>query len=281
MTQAAQAHGQLQRLQLPSLRELPARLKSVQPILSWRKRRYERLFASTSRWRGLHRGLYRSFAEARRHAPPALSTEYSLDHESFARQARIESFDYPAMLWLARALPTARSLFDLGGHVGLHFFAYRRYLQYPAGLRWIVCERPEVVSLGQNMCRTRDAAGLSFVTDWAEADGSDVLLSSGCVQFLEERLWRSMAALAQPPTHVILNKLPLYDLDSCVTLQNTGRSFSPCWLLNRLELLREFAQLGYRLVDEWSCPGRALEIPFHAEHSVPEFSGLYLRRELG
>src|SRR6185436_10542904 len=106
-----------QRRRLPVVRALSTRVKQFTPVRALRRKRYERLFANTKTWRGLQHGLYRSFAEARRAAPRALPTGYILEDERFFAGARLETYDYPVMLWLAQLLPGAHRLFDFGGHV--------------------------------------------------------------------------------------------------------------------------------------------------------------------
>jgi putative methyltransferase (TIGR04325 family) len=275
----ASSPAQARRPSLDDVRAALAHLANVAPILRWRKKRYERKFASTREWRGLQRGLYVSFAEARRHAPAVQAKDYVTDDEWYAKTANIETFDYPVIFWLSTLLPEIRTVFDLGGHVGVHFYGYRPYLTVPAALRWTVCEQPQVVDLARSLHPDHESHGLSFATDWASAEGSDVLLSAGCIQYLETPLATSLGEMRKPPQHLLLNKLPLYDRSTRVTLQNTGRSFTPCWMFERKALVADLERLGYRVVDEWSCPRRGLEIPFHADHTIKMFTGLYLKHE--
>ena len=113
-----------------------------------------------------------------------------------ARRNRIFSYDYPVLFWLKPLLADRLSIFDLGGHVGVHYYAYRRYLEYPKDLRWQVCEMPAVIAAGEAIRRDEDAPGLSFTTEFRDADGADVMLAAGVVQYLERSLPTQLAELA-------------------------------------------------------------------------------------
>lgn len=259
---------------------LAQRVISQPPVRDLRERLYRRRFARTSQWKGLHYGLYRSFAEARADAPAdGKPVGYVLDDEWFANRATaIASHDYPVLFHLAPIMPAMRVMFDYGGHFGVHYIAYKQYLTYPAQLRWIVSEQPDVVAKGEELRRQQGLNQLSFVTDFAASDGADALLSAGCIQFIEQPFVEQLAALAQPPRHVFLNKVSIVDRETRVTLQNTGWSFTPCWLFNRDEMVAGMRALGYELRDAWRCLERSLTVPFHPEYTIPHFSGFYFAR---
>jgi putative methyltransferase (TIGR04325 family) len=266
-------------LTTPTLDEALRQIAAIPTVRELRQRRYERSFARMDGWRNLHRGLYRSFDEARASAPDLRQVGYELDDDWYAAQATaIAAHDYPVLFWLERLMPELRTIFDLGGHVGVHYHAYAQRLRYPADLTWTVCELPHVVARGEALKQQRPAPQLRFVSDFGAGDGASLLLSAGCLQFMERPLGTMLAGLRQIPTHVILNKVPVYDLPTRVTLQNTGRSFTPCWLFNRDQFLRPLQTLGYEVIDSWSVPDRSLRIPFHPEHRIDAFSGFYLRR---
>jgi putative methyltransferase (TIGR04325 family) len=267
-------------MSLPQLVEGAARrLGRVPPVLALRKLKYERTFARSRGWRNLHRGLYASFAEARAAIPSTEQAGYQLDDGWYEDDtSALATHDYPALFWLSRLLPSASRLFDFGGHVGVHFYTYRRYLELTEQLRWTVCELPSVVARGEALKLKRGARHLSFVTSFAEADDAQVFLSAGCVQFVEMPLPQMLRTLGKPPEHLVLNKLPLYDRETRVTLQNTGSGFSPCWLFNKREFTECLSRLGYVVLDEWECPDRSLHVPFHPEYAVPRMRGLALRR---
>lgn len=260
-------------------RSVVHRVGALGPVRDLRERLYRREFARTAQWKGLHLGVFDSFAQARAAAPVGgHPVGYALDDDWFAAGAvRICSHDYPILYWLAPLMPSVKVLFDYGGHVGVHYVAYRPHLTYAPTLRWIVGEQPEVAAKGAQLCREKGLTQIEFVTDFSGAEGADVLLSAGCIHFVETPFISQLAAVKRRPRHVLLNKVPIYDKETRVTLQNTGRSFSPCWIYNRAELVASMTALGYELVDQWDCPERSLHIPFHADYSVQRYSGLYFR----
>ena len=228
----------------------------------------------------LFRGIYRSFAEAARDAPRR--AEQTFDNDESAQMLaddrfRICPFDYPVMFWLARLLPGCRRLFDWGGHVGISYFGYRPYLDYPPDLSWLVCDVPAVVSLGSRIAAQEGAPGLRFTSSLEELQQADILLAAGSLHFIEDPFAPLESAATLPP-HVLLNKVPAYDLPSAVTLHNMGSAFCPYHLFNRAELVSRFERLGYRLADEWTSPDLGCRIPFFPRHSIPAYSGFHFAK---
>ena len=228
----------------------------------------------------LFRGLYPSFVAAARDVPPGGLSSY--DNAPSARRVLDEWLgvfpnDYPVLFWLARLLRERSSVFDWGGNVGLKYFAYRRYIDYPAGLRWIVGEVPAVVELGKDVARDEGASALEFATGLERIAEADVMLAAGVVQFVDDPFARLSEAPALPE-HLIFNKVPVYEMPSAVTLHNMGTAFSPYHLFNRSAFVAAAERLGYRLVDEWKSPDVACEIPFYARYSIGAYSGFYFVR---
>lgn len=250
------------------------RVKDSAPVLALRKRLYDRRFAATHEWRNLARGIFDGFDAARKSAPASMPVGYVLDDEAYAQNTSIEPHDYPALFWLRSELERGTTLLDFGGHVGLQYFAYARYVAYASSTRWIVSEQAHVAALGRELAKDREAPHLSFVEDMTGL-APDIFFSAGCLQSVEESLPSILGRLARRPVHVFLNKLPLYDRETRVTLQNTGRSYTPCRLYNTRELVASIETLGYQLVDRWRCLDRSIHIPFHSQYDVPTYSGLY------
>jgi putative methyltransferase (TIGR04325 family) len=248
-----------------------------------RKREYDKEFAGDCF--GCNRGVFRSFAEAAATAPK--TKRFGFDLPEFARAdifsdrlTGIFPYDYPVLFWLKSLLAPGATIFDLGGHVGIHFYAYAPYLVYPPGMRWIVCDVAEVATVGARMAASRSAEALTFTTRVADADGADVLVSAGALQFVESPpLATTLGGLARRPSHLLLNKLPLYDGDSFVTLQNGGPHFIAQHIFNRDAFISAITSVGYRLMDAWADPMHSCFVPFHPERSVPVYSGLYFRAE--
>lgn len=261
-------------MEVPFLGSARRRLRDSAPVVALRRELYERRFAGTQQWRNLARGLYGSFAEARADAPTTLPTGYLLDDDEFERRTAIEAHDYPAMFWLRPHVERGCTLLDFGGHVGLQYRLYQRYLRYPPTLRWIVAEQPAVVARGRAALAAQPAPHLSFTDDPA-AEPVDVLFTAGCIQSVEEPLPALIGRLPRRPAAVLINKLPLVEAPTRVTLQNTGRSFTPVWLYQDAAFVASMTAIGYRLVDRWRCPERHMTVPFHPDYRVDAFAGLY------
>lgn len=259
------------------------RLKHFGPIRRWREQRHLKHFFSDDAYASSY-GVFESFDEARRWLPPsrefdepALQTEYER-----VRMHRLYSYDYPVLFWLADAFSRgARSVYDLGGSVGVHFHAYRKVLRYPDPLRWQVCEVPAVCTIGREIARREDTPALQFTEalDPARID-SDIWLSCGALQYIEGgRPAQLLAKAAKMPGHILLNKMPLYRGADFVTAQNLGAgSFAPYYVYNDADVIDEIEQAGYRLVDRWDVPERQLYVPDHPERAIRKFSGLYFQR---
>lgn len=253
------------------------RVADVPLIRNLRQVRYEYQFR---RWPGAFRGVYASFDQAVRTAPPG---KIGYDHPELASAYRNRldpiTSEYPVMFWLQCALDRgARRVFDYGGHVGLAYHAFRGRMQYPSDLAWRVCDLPNMVEQGRELAHQRDARGLTFTTEPTEADGFDVLFSQGALQYMERPLATLLGALSRPPAHLLLNQVPLAEGPGFVTLQNTIVAYTPYRIFSRSEFVSSLQALGYELVDSWRTPELAVHIPFHPTHVVESYSGVYLRR---
>lgn len=252
------------------------RLGHLPGVLSLRRRWYAHQFRT---WPGAYCGVYSSFAEAARAAPETLPQGFDApvmaglyDH----LLDRIWACDYPSLWWLERALPEAKCLFDFGGHIGVSFYGFSRYLPLPGDFRWIVCDVPAVIDRGRELATLRRAAGLEFTADFKQAAQADVLHASGSLQFLEESLGSMLDRLERRPKHLLLNKLPLHHR-AFVTLQHTVHAYNPYRVFNRGEFIGDLEKRGYELVDQWDDPDRSCVVPLHPEAAVLKYSGLYLR----
>lgn len=242
--------------------------------------RYEREFA-TARQANLFRGIFASAAEAAASAPAGLELGY--DHPDPAslyreRLSRVYPTDYPVLFWLRNILGEVRTVFDLGGHVGVARYAYDRYLDFPADLSWQVCDVPAVVEAGRKLAVERGARGLLFTTDRADASAADLYHGAGVLQYLEEPLAELLGALAVKPRHVIINLCAFTDGEPFVTLQNIGTAFCPYIIHRRADVFAGMEELGYRLVDEWTNPGKSCVLPLDPGHSLPHYVGACFKR---
>ncbi len=232
------------------------------------------------------RGVYSSFEEAQRSVPKGYKAGYSQpeidQHHSVAQLTAnsevggFNSIDYPILLWLKSSFANHSSVFDLGGNVGLAYYGYRKYLNYPHDLRWVVCEIPEIATAGEELAREQNVQNLFFTTEFAKADGSEILLTCGTLQYLDATLAELIDQLKTKPRHLLINHVPFYDGEPFITLQNIGYAVCPYRIQNRTEFINSLVSLGYKLTDSWEI-NRTCFIPFHPGRFVRAYHGFYFQ----
>ncbi|MFM6005971.1 MAG: methyltransferase, TIGR04325 family, partial [Sphaerospermopsis kisseleviana] len=167
---------------------------------------------------------------------------------------QIASYDYPVLFWFRKILDQNSSppptIFDFGGNVGTHYYTYSHFLDYSHELKWLVCDVPQIVKAGQELADERNV-DLQFTTEFAEANAKQIFIASGSIQYVQSL---SLSLLSKPPVHLLINRLPLYDGKSFVTLQNGGKVFYPQYVFNRKEFIDSLSELG----DHTSIPAHRL-----------------------
>lgn len=227
------------------------------------------------------RGVYASFAEAAAAAPAIKPIGYELAnsagwYEEKFTQVGLE--DYPVLFWLKHALASCRSLFEIGGHVGEAYYAFRRLLEYPTDMQWTVLDVPSIASEGAELAKVKGANGLRFCADTENVSPADIVLAVGALQYFEGPvLVDVIRKMKHSPRHVIINNTPIYDGAGYITLQNIGSVYCPYRIFNRGELVDAIEKEGYRFVDSWSKP-RPVHIPGHPDKSFTGYCGLYFQR---
>jgi putative methyltransferase (TIGR04325 family) len=244
-------------------------------LLLAHKRRFDR----AKGYRRLFCGLYPDWATAMRDVPRDRPLGY--DNEPSAgrlidERCQVYPSDYPILFWLQKLLPELRAVFDWGGNVGMSYYGFRRYIDYPEALRWVINDVPAVVALGRKIAAEEGARSLVFTTGFEELAQADLLLAAGCLQLIEDP-WTPLRTASQLPRHLLINKLPVFDHRSAVTLHNMGTAIMPYHLFNRVEFVASLEDLGYRLIDSWTNP-YGCRIPLHPSHSIAAYSGFYFRR---
>jgi putative methyltransferase (TIGR04325 family) len=248
-------------------------------LQNWRRRQ----FFSEAGF-GSYFGLFKSFAEARDWLPASPEFDHAALADEYVnvRTKKVFAYDYPVMWWLERAFRNgATKVLDIGGSVGVHFYAYRRYFDMPGGLSWRVVEVPAIASIGREMARRAEAGALNFADSLAPAlNGNDIWIAAGSLHYLENaRPGDLLQRCEARPRHVLLNKLPLCDGEDYVTAQNIGAGcFAPLHVYNRRCFIDEVEALGYTLKDQWEVPERSIYLPGFSERCIPAFSGLYFAR---
>lgn len=265
-----------------SLATVKGRVKRIPAVRDWLSARRFEHFLSPSGFASFY-GVFGSFEEARQHLPA--SREF--DSEATAslmneRLHRLYPYDYPVLYWLREAfLEGATSVFDIGGSVGVHFHAYQRILRYPEGLRWLVSEVPTAAAAGRDLAHRLGVPNLSFVDRLDTSDvRAQVWISAGALQYIEDGdLGLLLDACPQPPTYLLLNKLPIHDGEDFVVAQNVGPgAYSPTYVYNRARFVASIEARGYALVDTWQVRERDFYLPGHPDKCFSAFTGLFFRR---
>ena len=257
-------------------------LLNLPGIRWWRKRRFDAAFAEG--WAGSHRGIFETFDQARQSAPPTKPVGFDNAGPAAMYQewhSRTRPSDYPVLFWLAEWLRAgARRVFDLGGHVGISYYAFGPYLRFDPGLRWTVLEVEATRRAGAALALERGVdAQLSFVSELSAASGADILLAAGSLQFIDgPGLGTSLRSLKERPRWVLINKTPLTPGKTFVTLQNASTAFVPCRITNADEFIADLTGAGYRLVDRWENADMGCLLPMEPERSVRCHSGLAFER---
>jgi putative methyltransferase (TIGR04325 family) len=253
-------------------------LRSAPVIGSLLRWRYKRVW-STPRGADTWFGEYPSFAAASAAAPRGSSLGYDQPSttELYEHLAdRINDTDYPVLFWLARTVDATSHLFDLGGHSGFKYYAYRRYLPVMPR-RWTVSDVPAVVAAGAERARERGETALQFTSEPRDANGVDVLVTQGTLQYIETPFAAIIGGLARKPRHIIINKTPMAPEREYITLQNIGVTYCPYRIAREGDLAESLVGVGYELVDTWeNASDFRKELPFTRATRVRWF-GHYLR----
>ncbi|MCC6245611.1 MAG: methyltransferase, TIGR04325 family [Gemmatimonadaceae bacterium] len=253
---------------LPAIFNLP-------PLRAMRKARFQRRFA-TPAGGGACRGVFNTFADAARSAPPTAAVGYDSPDAGAMYRDRLDRLfpsDYPAVYWLRRWGTSLQHVVDLGGHVGVSYYAFRVYLEPSTLPAWTVCDVPAVVTAGRALAVQRDAADLSFVERLDECAAASVLFAAGSLQYLEQPLPELLHQLPALPPFVLVNKLPTHATRTFVTLQHIGVGYCPYRITAADALIEQLAPLGYRLLDRWSNPDLTCVVPFEDDTAPISYSG--------
>jgi putative methyltransferase (TIGR04325 family) len=234
-------------------------------------------------------GIFDTFEQARAAAPPTKNIGYNDPHLAKKYQQMLEehnwensnkiirSCDYPMLFWLKSILTAdCHRIIDFGGNVGVHYYAYSRYLNYPTNLEWTICDVPEIITVGREVAVSRSTTQLVFTSDLDSFNAKDIFIAAGSIQYVEN-IAATLERQSQKPRHLLINRLPLYDGERFVTLQNGGEVFYPQFVFNQSDFIDSIEQIGYEIIDFWEDKNTACYIPYHPNRSVSSYSGLYAR----
>lgn len=258
-------------------RDVVTTLRSAPVIGALLRRRYRRTW-TTPGGADTWFGDYPSFAAAAAAAPEGATLGYdqSSTTELYEHLSdRINDTDYPVLFWLLRTVDATSHVFDLGGHSGFKFYAYRRYLPVMPR-RWTVSDVPAVVAAGAERARARGETALQFTSDPRDASGVDVLVTQGTLQYIETPFGEIVGGLAEKPRHIIINKVPMAPERAYITLQNIGVTYCPYRIDREGAIADSLVALGYELVDSWENADFRKQLPFTTATRI-RWLGYYLR----
>lgn len=225
--------------------------------------------------------LYESLDDANACAARYLAKSHS-DPANLALHLQLaeslRNSDYPVLFHLRPLVQTHRTLFDLGGNTGNLFYSYRRHCPLPDDFRWTLYDLPETLAVAARIAEERGAGPMLRSTARLEdAAESAILLASGSAHYFEPSLPEMLARLPRRPLHVLLNRTPLIEGPTAITIQDAGHVMLGCKLFNVDAIVSGMEQLGYEVVDRWSVPELSVRIPLYPERSAPSYSGFYFR----
>jgi putative methyltransferase (TIGR04325 family) len=223
----------------------------------------------------LFMGSFASFAEAECGVPTTKLVGYDNPETTRLYSPQIYFYDYPGLFWLSRSIDAGLTrIFDLGGHVGIKYYAFRRVVNYPDNLHWTVCDVPSVVASGQALAMQREvSAQLDFTTDYRDASGVDVLYASGSLQYLPKRIDAILSELPVKPRRIILNTTAVHPERTIFTLNSIGVAVCPYRIEHHDELLAALTRSGYKKRDSWRNEGKPIEVPFVDGGDKPYYAG--------
>lgn len=156
-------------------------IKTLPGISHLLQRRYERYFAEGVNT-NLFRGVFQTFEEAQASAPQTKGVGYDNSEPAKMYREYMEYLtlqDYPFLFWLEKFVTGPMKLLDLGGHIGVKYYAYRRYLAQHGMLNWRVCDVPAVAQEGEQLAREMKVENLSFTSDYESINDADIVFASG------------------------------------------------------------------------------------------------------
>ena len=260
------------------LRGLARTARTLPGIYHWRRAAYIKRFRDNLR-SNMFLGVFDTFEEAAASAPATRPVGYDNPQSASMyvsdEYMRMQPHDYPAALWLARSLHEGhRGIADLGGSVGIKFYAFSRVVDYPSDMRWTVIEVPAVVKAGVELSDTHGGGPrLMFCESRAAIDGAETLIASGSLQYLPRTLADILRSWEAMPRRIIVNATPLHESRSFYTLNSIGTAFCPYRVSSRAEFVAELSDLGYSLRDEWRRAGKLLRLPFDPGYGDVPYCG--------
>jgi putative methyltransferase (TIGR04325 family) len=236
---------------------------------------YGRKFA-VARNTHLFHGYFLSQSAAQNAVPKTRSLGYDNSDSAklYTERLQIDDYDYPALFWIKDSFDRGlRQVVDLGGSIGIKFYAFSSSTKFPTDISWTVVDVPSVVEEGRRFAVTHAApSNLRFSTS-IPSNGVDVLYVSGALQYLPQTLREILEVRQELPRRIVINTAALHDSKSFFTLNNIGTAICVYRIHERSTFVKEIESLGYSLRDSWLNVGKKMTIPFELGLDIENYSG--------
>lgn len=230
----------------------------------------------------LFEGVYSTFDEAQQAIPADVNASYDNREtiERYVRRQDLEEYDYQPLFWIGESFREGlRTVADVGGSVGIKYYAFAKFISIPDDATWCVIDVPAAVMLGRDIARNHDPpTHLVFTDAITDADGADVLLCLGSLQFLPQTLGEILQSLTKKPHRIVVNTTPIHETRSFFTLHSMGTGICPYRIVARNAFIDAVCAAGYRLRHQWRNLNKDMRLPFRAEYDVAHFSGFCFDR---
>jgi putative methyltransferase (TIGR04325 family) len=233
-----------------------------------------------NRSQNLFFGVHDSWAQAEQAAHVFGAVGY--DHDStvdlYAERTRKDPHDYPALYWLLRSMHEGhRSVFDVGGNIGIKYLAFKDALAPYTDLTWRVQDVTSVVEHGRVLARERgDGSRLEFTDRFEDGEGIDLLYASGVLQYLPQTLGELLGRYRQLPRRIVINTTAIHPEREFYTVNSIWTAFCPYRVQTQARLIQGLSSLGYRLREAWINPDKPLVMPYQPALSLSHYSGYCL-----
>ena len=225
-------------------------------------------------------GVYPTWEEAVRASEAYGTSGYdnTASAELYLERLYIASYDYPALYWITRSLMDGlRSVMDVGGSVGIKYYAFKKELSAWPDLRWVVQDVPAVAERGRKFAAEKGEAGkLDFIDDFAKGDGVDVVYASGVLQYLPKTLPELLAGYKTKPRRIVINTAAIHPEREFFTVNSIGTAFCPYRIQTAQRLVKDLESMGYVLREDWRNIGKKMTIPWKPEFSLSDYCGYCL-----
>ncbi len=230
-----------------------------------------------NRDQNLFHGVFDSFDAAAVCAASCGVTGY--DNEASAAlyldHMRVDAHDYPAMFWLGKSfLEGMRNVFDVGGSIGIKYYAFAKTMPLPGNVAWTVADVPAVVAKGASLAAERGVSQTLHFTDRVNAgDGIQILFASGSLQYLPHTLAEHLGDWSKRPRRIIINTTPMHPTTEFFTVNSIGTAFCAYRVQTQARMVKDLGRLGYRMLDYWVNRGKELRLPLQPELSLDHYKG--------